>query len=81
MANYHQTGFATLQALAEEKHKKNTACGCGRSLTGWCDGSHAMSEEQWQDKLQAMIREEKELKDELDDDDIDDEHNVSDQGG
>ncbi len=56
-------------------------CGCGRSLSGDCDGSHGLTEEQWQAKLQQMIREEKELKDELDDDDIDDEHNVSDQGG
>ena len=56
-------------------------CGCGRSLTGFCDGSHAMSESMWQAKLNKMIREEKELKDELDDDDIDDSHNVSDQGG
>ena len=57
------------------------ACGCGRSMTGFCDGSHAMSEAMWQAKLDEMIREEKELKDELYDDDIDDEHNVSDQGG
>ena len=56
------------------------ACGCGRSFDGFCNGSHAMSEEMWQAKLQELIREEKELKDELDDD-IDDEHNVSDQGG
>ena len=56
-------------------------CGCGRSLDGFCDGSHAMSEAMWQEKLDKMIREEKELKDELDDDDIDDSHNVSDQGG
>ena len=55
-------------------------CGCGRSMTGFCDGSHAMSEAMWQEKLQKMILEEKELKDELDDD-IDDRHNVSDQGG
>ena len=57
------------------------ACGCGRSLTGFCDGSHGLTEDQWQAKLDRLIREEKELKDELDDDDIDDEHNVSDQGG
>ena len=44
-------------------------CGCGRSVTGQCDGSHALTEEQWQAKLEGMIREEKELKDELDDDD------------
>ena len=44
-------------------------CGCGRSLTGFCDGSHAMSEAMWQEKLQKMILEEKELKDELEDDD------------
>ena len=56
-------------------------CGCGRSMTGFCDGSHAMSEAMWQAKLQKMILEEKELKDELDEDDIDDSHNVSDQGG
>ena len=56
------------------------ACGCGRSMTGFCDGSHAMSEAMWQEKLDQMIREERELKDELDDD-IDDTHNVSDQGG
>jgi CDGSH-type Zn-finger protein len=42
-------------------------CGCGRSVTGLCDGSHALTEEQWQVKLEAMIREEQELKDELDD--------------
>lgn len=57
------------------------ACGCGRSLDGFCNGSHAMSEAMWQEKLDQMICEEKELKDELDDDDIDDSHNVSDQGG
>ena len=42
-------------------------CGCGRSVTGLCDGSHALTEAQWQAKLEAMIREEQELKDELDD--------------
>jgi CDGSH-type Zn-finger protein len=42
-------------------------CGCGRSVTGQCDGSHALTEEQWQAKLDSMIREEQELKDELDD--------------
>ena len=55
-------------------------CGCGRSMTGFCDGSHAMSESMWQAKLDKMILEEKELKDELDDD-IDDTHNTSNQGG
>ena len=43
-------------------------CGCGRSPDGFCNGSHAMSEEMWQAKLQEMIREEQELKDELEDD-------------
>lgn len=43
-------------------------CGCGRSLDGFCNGWHAMSEEQWQAKLESMIREEQELKDEQDED-------------
>ncbi len=54
-------------------------CGCGRSPDGFCHGYHALSEELWQAKLNEMIREEQELKDELDD--IDEVHNVSDQGG
>jgi len=63
------------------ENMKQGTCGCGRSLSGDCDGSHALSEEMWQNKLDQLIREEKELKDELDDDDIDDNHNVSNQGG
>ena len=47
---------------------KRGTCGCGRSSTGFCDGSHAMSESMWQAKLYEMIREEQELKDELYDD-------------
>ena len=43
-------------------------CGCGRSLTGQCDSSHTLTEEQWQAKLEALIREEQELKDEQDED-------------
>ena len=70
MANYHQTGFETLQALANEKLKEQNRapCGCGRSVSGFCDGSHGLTEEQWKAKLDQMVRKEKELKDEFDDD-------------
>ena len=27
------------------------ACGCGRGRDGMCDGSHALTEEEWQAKL------------------------------
>lgn len=43
-------------------------CGCGRSLSGDCDGSHALTDEQYQLKLQEAIKEEQELKDEDDND-------------
>ena len=26
-------------------------CGCGRSITGYCDGSHKLTNEQYQKKL------------------------------
>lgn len=47
--------------------ERKVVCGCGRSITGFCDGSHALSESEWQVKLYEMVREEQELKDELDD--------------
>ena len=30
-------------------------CGCGRSLSGYCDGSHAMTEQQWQEEKKRRI--------------------------
>jgi CDGSH-type Zn-finger protein len=32
----------------DEKQK----CGCGRSLSGFCDGSHALTNEQYLNKLE-----------------------------
>jgi CDGSH-type Zn-finger protein len=60
-----------------ESMKKGT-CGCGRSRSGDCDGSHALTTEQWA-KIQEAIALDKFLKEGKDD--IDDVHNVSDQGG
>ena len=56
-----------MQVRATPNGKFGT-CGCGRSLSGDCDGSHALTEEQWQAKLQQLICEEQELKDEEDND-------------
>ena len=36
---------------------KAGACGCGRSPTGQCLGWHALSEEQYLDKLNSYLRE------------------------
>ena len=33
-------------------------CGCGRSRTGSCDGSHSLTEEQWA-RLQIALAEDK----------------------
>lgn len=58
-----------MQVRVDQFKSGGVPCGCGRSLSGFCDGSHGLTEEQYQAKLQASIREEKELKDELEDDD------------
>ena len=53
-------------------------CGCGRSPNGFCNGSHAMSESMWLELQKRLVTDEflNENKD-----DIDDTHNVSNQGG
>lgn len=58
-----------MQVRVDQFKNGGVPCGCGRSLSGFCDGSHGLTEEQYQTKLQKSIREEKELKDELEDDD------------
>jgi CDGSH-type Zn-finger protein len=30
-------------------------CGCGRSVTGFCDGSHKLTNEQYQTKLREQL--------------------------
>jgi len=30
-------------------------CGCGRSASGYCDGSHGMTEQQWQEEKKRRI--------------------------
>jgi CDGSH-type Zn-finger protein len=30
-------------------------CGCGRSASGYCDGSHGMTEEQWKEEKKRRI--------------------------
>lgn len=53
------------------------ACACGRSRADVCDGSHALTEEQWA-KVQAARATDQFLNEEKD---IDDTHNTSNQGG
>lgn len=67
-----------MQVRVDQFKNGGVPCGCGRSPSGFCNGWHGLSEEQYQQEL-AAIKEEQDLKDELDD--IDDAHNVSDQGG
>jgi len=57
---------------------KQGTCGCGRSRSGDCDGSHSYTPEQWT-KIQEAIALDEFLNENKDD--IDSEHNVSDQGG
>jgi len=47
-----------------EQMKKGT-CGCGRSPTGYCIGWHALSESEFQSKLESYLADEaaKEIKD------------------
>ena len=54
-------------------------CGCGRSPNGFCNGSHAMSESMWREHQKKLAQDQ--FLSENKDDDIDDTHNVSDQGG
>ena len=67
-----------MQVRATASGKFGT-CGCGRSRSGDCDGSHSYTPEQWA-KIQEAISLD-EFLNEKTNDDIDDEHNVSDQGG
>lgn len=64
-----------MQVRVDQFKNGGVPCGCGRSLTGFCNGWHGLTEEKYQAEL-AAIREEQELKDE-----VDDVHNVSNQGG
>ena len=54
-------------------------CGCGRSPNGFCNGSHAMSETMWQEFQKKLATDE--FLNENKEDNIDEVHNVSDQGG
>ena len=40
-----------MQVRVPEEGKKIGSCGCGRSPTGDCCGWHALSEEQYREKL------------------------------
>lgn len=42
--------------MAKPSNNPN-ACGCGRSPTGKCIGWHALTEEQYLEKLNAYLRE------------------------
>lgn len=41
-------------------------CGCGRSPTGKCIGWHALSESEYQSKLESYIADQDQARDELD---------------
>ncbi len=43
-----------MQVRVPEEGKKIGTCGCGRSPTGDCCGWHALTEEQYQAKLQEF---------------------------
>ena len=34
-------------------------CGCGRSVSGFCDGSHALTNEDYRQKLEERLLQEK----------------------
>lgn len=62
-----------MQVRVDQFKNGGVPCGCGRSLTGFCDGSHGLSESAWLER--KALLETDTVKD------IDNTHNVSNQGG
>ena len=44
-----------MQVRVDQFENGGVPCGCGRSASGFCDGSHAMSTEQWKAALAKRI--------------------------
>jgi len=55
-----------MQIRVKENAEEFGKCGCGRSPTGKCCGWHALSESEYQSKLESFMADQVQAQDELD---------------